>query len=280
MKKRISVIFIVLLFTIGLAVMIYPFFSNWYNQRSQAEIIVNYEENIANAKEEELAAERAAAHAYNEGLKDNVILTDPFDPNAIKETSQDYYDTLNMNGDGIMGYIEIPKINVKLVLYHGTTAEVLSKGVGHLENTTLPVGGAGTHAVFSAHTGYPTSTLFTNLVDLEVEDTFYLTVLDEKLAYQVDQIKVVDPSNTSDLLIDRDEDLVTLVTCTPYGVNSHRLLVRGTRIPYVEGIEMPDQPDDQYLFYAIAAVIGIIGIASTIIIVKRRRRRRRKKNEA
>jgi len=280
MKKRISVIFIVLLFTIGLAVMIYPFFSNWYNQRSQAEIIVNYDDNIANAKEEELAVERAAAHAYNEGLKDNVILTDPFDPNAIKETSQDYYDTLNMNGDGIMGYIEIPKINVKLVLYHGTTAEVLSKGVGHLENTTLPVGGAGTHAVFSAHTGYPTSTLFTNLVDLEVEDTFYLTVLDEKLAYQVDQIKVVDPSNTSDLLIDRDEDLVTLVTCTPYGVNSHRLLVRGTRIPYVEDIEMPDQPGDQYLFYAIAAVIGIIGIASTIIIVKRRRRRRRKKNEA
>jgi len=277
MKKRAPVIFTALLFIIGIAVMLYPFFSNRYNRRNQAVIIENYDDTVGKIKEEKLKAERAAAQAYNESFLDNVVLTDPFDPEANKKTSEEYEARLNMNGDSIMGYIEIPKINVKLVIFHETSTDVLSKGVGHLENSSLPIGGTGTHAVLSAHTGYSKATFFNDLINLEEGDTFYLTVLDEKLVYQVDQIKVVEPSNTDDLRINRDKDYVTLVTCTPYGVNSHRLLVRGSRIPYVEDAELQIQADDWDMSYTTPSIIALIImiIIITIFIIKRKQKRRR-----
>lgn len=279
-KMRFSLLVVLLLLAAGIVVIAYPFASNWINQKNQADIMDYYEDAIGALTKEQIAAEKEAARAYNESLLGNVLLTDPFEAEAHKNASEEYEQRLNLSGDGVMGYIEIPNINVKLVIYHGTDSETLEKGVGHMENTSLPIGGEATHAVLSAHTAYAKATLFNDLINLQKGDTFYLKVLDEILAYQVDQIKVVEPSDTSDLLIDRNADQVTLVTCTPYGVNSHRLLVRGTRIPYVEeeaaGIQA--ETGQPYPYVILLIILFVLLLVTSIIVTKKRRRRRKEVN--
>lgn len=262
---------------IGIGIMGYPFFSDWYNQRLQASLIRDHERDVSAITHEEKQAELEACFSYNASLLGTVELTDPFDPDTARDVLDDYEDRLNISGNGMMGYIDIPKISVQLAIYHGTSSEVLERGVGHLENTSLPVGGKATHSVLSAHTGYSRATMFNHLDRLEKDDVFYLTVLGDVLAYQVDQIKVVEPTQTGDLLIDRNEDYVTLVTCTPYGINSHRLLVRGTRIPYVEG-DLVRTAGESYLPYVIGALV-VLAVGGLAIAWMRRLLRRRRSYE-
>lgn len=226
-----------MLFAIGVGILVYPLASEWYNGRAQTTVIENYNHAVTGIEVDEANTIRDAAREYNKGLLGNVILTDPFDESTAEKKSEEYESLLSISGDSVMGTVRIPKIDVTLPIYHGTSFEVLEKSAGHLENTSLPIGGSGTHAVLSAHSGLSAMALFTDLEKLTEGDLFFLDVLDETLAYRVDQIKVVEPEDTSDLLIDSGEDYVTLVTCTPYGINSHRLLVRGVRTEYEEVLE-------------------------------------------
>jgi len=243
MRRKVPIIFIFLLFAVGVVILLYPLISEWQNSRSQTTVIENYNHAVAGLSESEYESLRQAARDYNQGLLGSVVLTDPFDESAAKMASEEYESLLNIGGDGVMGTVKIPKISVTLPIYHGTATETLEKGAGHLENTSLPIGGTGTHAVLSAHSGLPAAALFTDLTKLTEGDLFFLDVLDETLAYRVDQVKVVEPEDTSDLLIDANADYVTLVTCTPYGINSHRLLVRGVRTEYVETLEQEAQTE-------------------------------------
>lgn len=242
-RNRVLTVILVLVLITGLGVLVYPFVSNMLHDRKQDEIITEYDEKMENLDQEEWDAMLAEAREYNESLLGNVVLTDPFDPAAMEKQNEEYDSLLNIDGNGVMAYLEIPRIDLYEAVYHGTSDEVLARGIGHLMNTSLPVGGEGTHAVLSGHTGLPEAELFTNLEQVKEGDIFYIHVLGETLAYEVDQIKVVEPSDTSDLLIEQGKDYVTLVTCTPYGINSHRLLVRGHRVPYTE--ELRDASDAQ-----------------------------------
>jgi len=243
MRRKVPIILIFLLFAVGVVILLYPLISEWHNSRAQTTVIENYNHAVTGLSEAEFEDLRQAAREYNEGLLGSVVLTDPFDAGAAKMASEEYEALLNLSGDGVMGTVRIPKIGVELPIYHGTATETLEKGAGHLENTSLPIGGIGTHAVLSAHSGLPAAALFTDLTKLAEGDLFFLDVLDETLAYRVDQVKVVEPEDTSDLLIDTNADYVTLVTCTPYGINSHRLLVRGVRTEYVETLEQEAQTE-------------------------------------
>lgn len=217
------------LFLLALALTGYPFLSNYLFEHRTATIAEEVEHSGEELPDEKREAELARAEAYNQVLsKGHVVLTDPF--KQIQQAAMEPYDTLlDLSGDGSMGTVEIPRLDVLLPIYHGTTEEVLQKGTGHLPGSSLPVGGKSTHCVITGHTGLSGAKLFSDLTELEKGDVFFLHVLGETLAYEVDQIKVVLPENLSDLSIISGEDHCTLVTCTPYGVNSHRLLVRGTR---------------------------------------------------
>ena len=232
MKQKIINAILCLFFLAGFGITLYPAFSDWYISRHQGQVIEDYDEKAAQMSQKELKKELDKAHIYNTQLLGNVVLTDPFDADAVKEQNADYNNILNVDGDGVMGSIEIPSIKVYLPIYHGTDSTSLEKGAGHLENSSFPVGGRGTHAVISAHTGLPSAKMFDNLTEVKEGDVFYIHVLNQTLAYEVNQIKVVLPENTSDLLINRNEDYVTMVTCTPYGINSHRLLIHAMRVPY------------------------------------------------
>ena len=221
MKQKIINAILCLFFLAGFGITLYPAFSDWYISRHQGQVIEDYDEKAAQMSQKELKKELDKAHIYNTQLLGNVVLTDPFDADAVKEQNADYNNILNVDGDGVMGSIEIPSIKVYLPIYHGTDSTSLEKGAGHLENSSFPVGGRGTHAVISAHTGLPSAKMFDNLTEVKEGDVFYIHVLNQTLAYEVNQIKVVLPENTSDLLINRNEDYVTMVTCTPYGINSH-----------------------------------------------------------
>ena len=224
MKSRKTTIILLISFFIGLSVLLYPSLSSYWNSKTQSEAIVNYEAMLAHFKPEDYTAMFAAADDYNQRL---AALEDPMQDFS---TLQDYYTTLDISGTGMMGYISIPKINQELPVYHGTSDGVLSVSVGHLEGSSLPVGGESTHCVVSAHRGLPTAVLFTHLDRLEAGDTFTFTVLDRTLVYEVDQIRIVDPDDTSLLQIAEGQDQCTLLTCTPYGINTQRLLVRGHQI--------------------------------------------------
>lgn len=237
MKDKIITIGLILLLLAGIGSLCYPMISNLMHDRVQDEIRTEYDRRMEERSDEEMELALEGARKYNEELLGTVILTDPFDPDASREIKSDYFQVMNLNEQGIMGYVEIPRIDVYEPIYHGTSEETLAKGVGHLENTSIPVGGVHTHAVLSGHTGMVESMLFTELDSLEMADIFLIHILNDTLAYQVDQIKVVEPSDTSDLHIDMEQDYVTLVTCTPYGINSHRLLVRGTRVEYTPEVE-------------------------------------------
>ena len=228
MKKNRSNIILILIFLVGLSVMLYPTVSDYVNQKNQSRAVASYSEEVENLSDVDYQAYFDAADDYNRQLAET--------PDAFyrPEEVSGYTDTLDVSGTGIMGYITIPKIGVELPVYHGTSDGVLQVAAGHLEGSSLPVGGAGTHAVISAHRGLPSAKLFTNLDELEVGDTFTITVLDRVLTYEVDQISIVLPTETDLLQPVEGKDYVTLMTCTPYGINTHRLLVRGKRIENAE----------------------------------------------
>lgn len=236
MKKKAGNLVIGIIFLAGLSLLLYPFVANQWNNYRQKQLISGYEQVVSDKEAAEgidYDAERKKAEDYNEALLP-CVLPDSF---ALAESSgvdPVYMNTLNIAGDEMMGSVEIPKINIKIPIYHTTEEDVLNKGAGHLEGSSLPVGGANTHAVISAHRGLPSASLFTDLDQMKVGDHFLLHVLDETLCYEVDKISVVKPEDTSALAVEDGQDLVTLLTCTPYGVNTERLLVHGHRVPYVE----------------------------------------------
>lgn len=236
MKKKAGNLVIGIIFLAGLSLLLYPFVAKQWNNYRQKQLISGYEQVVSDKEAAEgidYDAERKKAEDYNEALLP-CVLPDSF---ALAESSgvdPVYMNTLNIAGDEMMGSVEIPKINIKIPIYHTTEEDVLNKGAGHLEGSSLPVGGANTHAVISAHRGLPSASLFTDLDQMKVGDHFLLHVLDETLCYEVDKISVVKPEDTSALAVEDGQDLVTLLTCTPYGVNTERLLVRGHRVPYVE----------------------------------------------
>ncbi len=224
MKKNKSTIILILVFFVGLSVMLYPTLSDYVNQRNQSRAVASYAQDVDTMTDADYSAYFDAADAFNAQVAAN--------ENALYRPDQltGYNDTLDITGTGIMGYITISKIGVELPIYHGTSDSVLQIAAGHLEGSSLPVGGTSTHAVISAHRGLPSAKLFTNLDQLEVGDTFTITVLDRVLTYEVDKISIVLPTETDELKIAEGKDYVTLMTCTPYGINTHRLLVRGRRI--------------------------------------------------
>lgn len=231
MRQHKTVIFLTLGFLVGISLLLYPAFSNYWNSKTQSRAIVDYEAVLEHLKPEDYSAMFQAAYDYNRALYETDY------PLMDYEEIPGYYDTLKLPGSSIIGYVKIDKIGAELPIYHGTSDEVLNVGVGHLEGTSLPVGGENTHSVMSAHRGLPSAKLFTDLDRLEPGDTFQITVLDQVLTYQVDQVKVITPTEVEDLLIAEGKDYCTLFTCTPYGINTHRLLVRGIRIETI--VEKP-----------------------------------------
>lgn len=261
MKRKIMNIVLALFFLAGLGITLYPVFSDWYISRHQGQVVDNYDKKAAEMSQKQIEEALKKAIQYNKELLGNVVLTDPFDPETVEKQNKNYDDLLNIADDGVMGSVEIPSIDVYLPIYHGTDSASLEKGAGHLENSSLPVGGRGTHSIISAHTGLPSAKMFDDLKEVKEGDIFYIHVLNRTLAYEVDQIKVVLPENISDLLIDRYKDYVTLVTCTPYGINSHRLLVRGTRIPYREAKKKDKsqkKSNTMWKAYLLAAVLAVV----------------------
>ena len=225
MKKHLSKIFFGIIFLIGLLLVLYPTVSNFPSNREQKKVIREYSNIVNNMDKEEKEAMYNEAVDYNKKIYENGMI-DYSNPDAV----QGYNDILDVSGTGIMGYISIPKINVELPIYHGTSDGVLQVAVGHLEGSSLPVGGENTHCVLSGHRGLPSADLFTHLDRLNVHDIFTISVLDKTLVYEIDQIKVVAPGDTQYLQIEDGKDYCTLLTCTPYGINTHRLLVRGVRV--------------------------------------------------
>lgn len=228
MRKHKTVIFLTLGFLIGICVLLYPAFSDYWNSKTQSRAITNYESVLENLKAEDYTAIFENAHAYNKALYETDF------PLTDYSEVPGYYDTLRITDQDMIGYVKIDRIGVELPIYHGTSEQVLNKGVGHLEGSSLPVGGENTHCVMSAHRGLPSSKLFTDLDRLEKGDIFQIVVLDQVLTYQVDSIKVIEPTDISDLQIMKGGDYCTLFTCTPYGINTHRLLVRGIRVETIK----------------------------------------------
>ena len=281
MKRRTySLIGTIALLVVGLGILLYPTFSDWWNTRRANSLIVEYEQAITDMGEDATESIRTMAYAYN-GTLTGKKLPDAFAELQLPPDAT-YDSMLDPSGSGYMGTVEVPRINQNLPIYHYTTPEVLEKGAGHLAGSSLPVGGESTHCVITAHRGLPSAKLFTDLDRINEGDVFYLHVLGETLAYEVDQIKTVEPDQTDDLSIIRGQDYCTLVTCTPYAVNTHRLLVRGHRIPFVEEEYKEQQkesaaPTGTSIMIRILCVI--IGIASALIILWFLSRRDKKKEK-
>lgn len=247
MKKHLSTILLLLVFIAGMCLLLYPSISDYWNNMVQSHAIVDYEAALANMTQKDYSDEFEAANAYNAALREVDFPLMYYDTLDEREDLRNYNDILNINGNGVFGYIAIDKIGVELPIYHGTSDAVLNVAVGHLQGTSLPVGGESTHCVLSAHRGLPSAKLFTDLDELELGDVFIMTVLDQVLTYQVDQIKIVTPNEVDDLYVTEGEDYCTLLTCTPYGINTHRLLVRGKRIETVEEKAAIYVPADGFL---------------------------------
>lgn len=291
MKRKLAIFGIILIFIAGIGVMSYPLVSSVINNIESRSHVEEYSKTTKQLSSEETLEMFRRAEEYNHSLTNNVIITDPFDEKAYKKIGANYENALNVDGNGLIGYIDIPKINVYLPIYHGTTDKILAKGAGHLQNTSLPVGGESTHSVISAHTAYPGETFFDYLTDMQEGDEFYVHVLDRVLKYEVDSIKVVLPEETDDLRVIRGEDHVTLLTCTPYSINTHRLLVRGKRVAYDDskyittGASAASFGDDGIFFlgykipYPAAAIIvvGFVALVVTIVIISLRRSKKKKR---
>ena len=290
MKKYLPIIIIVLLFLGGAGLVLYPVVSSWYMGRHQGQVIADYDAEAAKLSQAQMEEELEKARRYNESLLGNVVLTDPFNAEGLEEQNTEYEDLLNIGGDGVMGSVEIPGQNIYLPIYHGTDSVSLEKGAGHLQNSSLPVGGTGIHAVISGHTALPTAELFTDLDQVEKGDVFYIHILKETLAYRVYAIETVLPEQVESLGIVQGRDLVMLVTCTPYGINSHRLLIHAERTVY-DG-EQGDQAAamqkslwqwllSQKTFLLSAGLILIVLLYGIIRFIRRiRKNSRRKKEEA
>ncbi len=267
MKRKISNILFGLMFLIGFGVLVYPTVSDQWNTYRQNKLISNYESAVEEMTEVDFTEEWEKAKAFDAALTQNNLYGDVFGEDKGELENTEYWQVLNVANDGIMGYLSIPKINVKNAIYHGTGDKVLQTGIGHLNGTKLPIGGESTHSVLAAHRGLPTARLFTDIDQLKKGDMFYIHVLDEVLAYQVDQIlDMVDKDDHETLegalQIEEGKDQVTLFTCTPYGVNSHRLLVRGTRVPYNGEEEVETSVAETMLktiqnYYMIYLILGL-----------------------
>ena len=274
-KKILTIILAAILFLFALGLTLYPPISNYVNQKYASEIHTAYFEVIQQTDDSTLRESRDRAATYNESIIPGTTDADAYSQEALMAASQDYDTQLNIAGNGIMGYVEIPKINVNLPIYHGTGADSLDRGVGHLLGSSLPVGGDSTHTILTGHSGMATQKMFTDLEQLALGDVFYLRVLNEVLAYQVQKINTVLPHDTSLLGISSGEDLCTLITCTPYGVNTHRLLVCGSRIPYEEAeviLEETSQEEpvqsswtEKYVEGIIWGIIVAVGLIVLII---------------
>lgn len=286
MKKKTNKIFIAIIFLLGLSLLLYPLVANQWNGYRQKRLISSYDQAVNEQEasgqiDYEVEWEQAAA--YNEALLPS-ILPDSF---AVAEASGEdsrYISCLDITGNGMMGKVEIPKINITLPIFHTTEEEVLQNAAGHLEGSSLPVGGESTHAVISAHRGLPSAALFTDLDKLEEGDHFLLHVLDDTLCYEVDKISVVEPEDTGDLAVEEGEDLVTLLTCTPYGVNSQRLLVRGHRVPYepevLEDEKVPLSNMSLHTNYLLWVVVGLLVTAGfSFFLYRREKKLERRKAE-
>lgn len=272
-----STIVLVAIFFIGLCVLLYPTISDFWNEKRQSKAIMNYDELLVDLTPEDFAEYFEKADNYNRKLR---RMNAPMSGYSALE--KEYYSTLDINGDGMMGYITIEKIKVQLPIYHGTSAKVLNSAVGHVEGTSLPVGGENTHAVLSAHRGLPSAKLFTNLDKVEVGDVFTVTILDRTITYQVDQIRVVLPNKTEDLQIQKGEDFCTLVTCTPYGINTHRMLVRGTRIENIEEAKKINVITEAYLVdpFIVTPAVAAPMLGGLLIFLMVKSSREKKLNEA
>lgn len=295
MKKTLPLIAVLLVFLIGVGILAYPLISSVVNNMAFRNESREYSRTIERMERDDIDELMASAKAYNDSLQ-RVILTDPFDEASYGLIGENYEESLNVDGNGLIGYVEIPKIDVNLPIYHGTSIEVLSKGAGHLEHTALPIGGKSTHSVISAHSAWPGQTFFDYLENLEIGDEFYIKVLDMVLKYEVDDINVVLPDQTRNLYVVEGEDYLTLLTCTPYSVNTHRLLVRGKRVPY----EKPEDADTvitdsstfqegflylfgyklSYTVVAVSIIVFVVFVVTvTILIVRIRKFRSKKKGE-
>ena len=258
-------------FLLALGLTLYPVISNYVNQKYASQIHTAYQEVMEQIDDSALREAKEQAEIYNHSLIPGASMQDTYSQEGLQAASANYDSQLNLAGNGIMGYVEIPKISVNLPIYHGTENDSLERGIGHLLGSSLPVGGESTHSILSGHSGMASQKMFTDLEQLTVGDVFYLHVLDETLAYQVVEINTVLPYDTSLLGIVPGEDLCTLVTCTPYGVNTHRLLVRGSRIPYEEAEQLMEETaseeaaastwEEKYLQGV------ILGIAAALVLI-------------
>ncbi len=271
MKKKIITICAAVLFLTALGLTLYPLISNYVNQKYASEIQTAYQELIQQTDDSVLQEAKQRAVSYNLAITPGTA--DAYSEESLSSAAENYDNQLDIAGNGIMGYVEIPKIQVNLPIYHGTDAEVLDRGVGHLLGSSLPVGGENTHTILSGHSGMASQKMFTDLEQLTQGDVFYLNVLNETLAYQVTEINTVLPYETDLLGIVPGEDLCTLVTCTPYGINTHRLLVRGSRIPYEEALTLEEQSVAVEMVestweqnYAKGIIIGVV-IALLLILL-------------
>lgn len=282
MKSKTSKLMIGIIFLAGLSLLLYPFVANQWNNSRQKQLISSYEQTVSQKEASngiDYDAELKKAEAYNEALLPS-ILPDSFAIADASEEDQIYMNTLNIAGDEMMGIVEIPKIDIKLPIYHTTEEDVLKQAAGHLEGSSLPIGGKSTHAVISAHRGLPSASLFTDLDQLKKGDHFLIHVLNETLCYEVDKISVVKPEETSSLAVEEGEDLVTLLTCTPYGVNTERLLVRGHRVPYVEQ-EVADEKTplsgiSLHTNYLLWVIVGLAVTAFFILVLYLKEKKLRK----
>lgn len=262
-----------LVFLLGILIMLYPFFSNIYYQVKQDDSIAQFDRQRKKIDVEAIDQRLELARAYNKTL-DPGRLSDPY-TSLEKKGLSEYARMLELNEQ--IGYVEVPDIGVKLVMYAGTSANVLEKGAGHLEGTSLPVGGASSHTVITAHTGLPKAKLFTDLVNVKKGALFYIHNIKETLAYQVDRIAVVEPNDFSPILVTEGEDYATLLTCTPYGINSHRLLVRGHRVPYKPPTTKVDKEKDHTIWYVVVAGLVLLLILVLLVLYLKRKCRKKKR---
>ncbi len=291
MKQKLVKIVIVLMFLCGFGFIAYPTISNEWNTYAQSRLINNYEASVSNMSENDYTLEWQRANTFNSAITENDIGKDVFNTgsngNTTTPTEQffnsTYYSVLNLNGNGVMGYLSIPKINLKLPIMHGTFDDNLQTSLGHLNGTALPVGGPGTHSVIVGHRGLPTAVLFTDLDQMQIGDKFYVHMLDKILAYEVDKISPMIPEDDIEGLsdavaVEEGKDYVTLFTCTPYGVNTHRLLVRGIRVEYLGEDEVPKGTEvvvetmrNYYLAFTITGIILVIIIINLIRFISKKK---------
>lgn len=271
-----STVILVAIFFVGLCILLYPTVSDFWNEKRQSQAIINYDDLIVDLTPEDYSEFFSASDKYNQKIRN---MSFPFLNH--KNISEEYYNTLDVNGNGMMGYITIEKIKVQLPIYHGTSDQVLNSAVGHVEGSSIPVGGESTHSVLSAHRGLPSAKLFTNLDKLENGDIFTIRILDKTITYQIDQVLIVLPEETEALNIVPGEDYCTLVTCTPYGINTHRMLVRGTRIENIEPDRVVNVVTEAYqvdpLIVTPAVAAPMLGLLLIILLVKSSKTAKRKK---